>query len=212
MIRILSIETSGNICSVSVSNDNEIINEQNIYLFNKHDKLLAEMIRRSLNDVDLEIKNLDAVAISAGPGSFTGLRIGAAIAKGICFGKNPRMIAVPTLSSISFNASINADLSNYDDIVAVIPSHKKLIYSQKFDKSGNSISDIDISEIDDFNYENKSFICGPGKSKLGLPLNTLFDYPKSSFVSLLAFKLYNENKFINSEEFSPMYIQEFIPK
>lgn len=212
MVRILSIETSGNVCSVSISKDSDIMIEQNIYLFNKHDKLLAEMIRRTLNDVDMKIESLDAVAVSSGPGSFTGLRIGAAIAKGICYGEHPKLIAVPTLSSLAYSASRNANLSLYDDITAVIPSHKKLIYSQKFNKAGKSISEIEITEIDNFKYDNNSFICGPGKEKLSLSINRHFDIPKASLISELAFEMYKSGIFEKSEDFSPMYVQEFIPK
>lgn len=209
---ILSLETSGNVCSVAISKGNEILLESGIFMFNKHDKLLSEMIRRALSDTDITISELNAVAVSAGPGSFTGLRIGAAVAKGICFDDQPKLIGVPNLNALAYNASLYADLNKYSDIIAVIPSHKELLYLQKFDKNGNPLSEITIQRIDETKPDENSFVCGPAKAKLGLELNELFDLPGSRMIAKSAFKLFKEDKFDDAEDFSPMYVQEFVPK
>ena len=101
---ILSLETSGKTCGVAISRDNEIIAEKAIYEHNTHDRLLAKSVNELLDDVKLDINDLDAVALSAGPGSFTGLRIGAALAKGLCFDNKIKFIPVPTLESIAYSA------------------------------------------------------------------------------------------------------------
>jgi tRNA threonylcarbamoyladenosine biosynthesis protein TsaB len=212
MSTILSIETSGNTCSVAVSKDYKLLSEQNIFMFNKHDKLLAEMVRRVLSDIDISINQLDAVAVSSGPGSFTGLRIGAAVAKGICYNDAPRLIAVPTLYAIANYNIEQIDLTAYKSVTAIIPSHKRLIYSQKFDTTANILEDIKITETENYKIDDSTFLAGPGKEKLSLPVNQMLDLPKASHIAMSAHKLYDEKRFVSAEEFSPDYVQEFIPK
>lgn len=210
---ILSIETSGAACSIAISQDDRILCEYGIYVFNKHDKLLAELIRRALNDVDLSVENLDAVAISAGPGSFTGLRIGAALAKGLCYGGSPKLIAIPTLEALAYNAYLHSNLKNYNEIAAVIPSHKNLIYFQQFDINCVPVNGVIVMPVEEvlFDLEN-TFVCGPATDKLSLTKNDNFDIPRASFISKLANNKFQKGIFDDAEQFSPMYVQEFIPK
>lgn len=207
---ILAIETSGNNCSIAISEKNEILLEHNIYLFNQHDKHLAEMIKRALVDIEISIDKLSAVAVSSGPGSFTGLRIGVAITKGICFDNNPKLIGVPTLDSIAFNYSQNNPDNNLD-IISAIPSHRNKIYYKVFDKSANFKSEIIICEADELEINSDAILCGPAKDKLNKKIIPDFDIPNAKFISRLGYELYKNQHFENVEKFNPMYVQEFVP-
>ena len=129
---ILSLETSGVTCGVAISNGKNILAEYSIYMSNQHDRLLAELTRRILKDVGISLNDLSAVAVSAGPGSFTGLRIGAALAKGLCYDGNPKFIAIPTLSAFAYHSHELAELTDSKRIIAAISSHKDLMYYQIF--------------------------------------------------------------------------------
>ena len=180
---ILSIESTGRICSVALlsfddknaKTNFELLSEYSIYVGNKHDRFLAELCCRILNDNDLQVSELSAIAVSIGPGSFTGLRIGSAIAKGLCFddknffddkkdssnenncpnkeeNHSIKIIAVPTLKTLAcrvseFFNSFN-DYKNHK-ILSIIPSHSDLVYTQLFDASNNNLTEIEFVKIEE---------------------------------------------------------------
>lgn len=210
-MKILSIETSGPICSVSLSIDEKLIAEYSVYRSYEHDRLLATLTDNMLKHFDLQISDIDAVAISAGPGSFTGLRIGAAFALSLCFGGNPKLIAVPTLSAIANYAT--EYIEQKDNICCAIASHKNFVYFQKFDKNGNPISEIIFDELNNLKhlFTNNSFLCGNGFSLLNKK-SFLSSGITAKVIDKLAVNLFKANSFINSEEFVPLYVQDFKPK
>ena len=143
MTRILCIETSTEVCSVSLSEsgnlidlivDNPIIDGKSGQ--GQHSKLLALLIKEILDRNDIKKQSLDAVAISEGPGSYTGLRIGVSTAKGICFGLNIPLISVNTLNLIASMAqsSINGD---YDIIIPMLDARRMEVYCSVFDMDLN---------------------------------------------------------------------------
>lgn len=211
---ILTIETSGNTCGVAISCDSSLIAEFNVFKPNSHDKVLAGLIKKIVQDSDIGFNDLKAVAVSSGPGSFTGLRIGAAIAKGLCFNNEIKLISIPTLEAIGHHlANFLSDFET--DIITILPSNKELYYFQKFDPSLSVKSKIKlapISEIINNKLENE-LIGGVISS------NDSVIYPSiksltltASLISKFADKLFSECKFVEADEFTPLYIQEFIPK
>ena len=228
---IFSIETSGKVCSVALAKFNsdfdlnselinyELISEYSINIGNKHDKYCAELCKRILQDNDCEISNIDCVVVSTGPGSFTGLRIGVAVAKGICFDLNNEipLIAVPTLSALSNNAVPIANLCNEaSKILAIIPSHSNLVYHQFFDKKGNKISDIELIDLQTLaqKHIDENLIITTNsliKINFGIHISHLF-YITASSIARLGAKMYLNNEFTNSIDIHPLYIQDFIPK
>ena len=97
MSTILHIETSTDVCSVAVSEDSQVIFHQEDHSGPNHAERLGTMVDEALSFTDNHAIPFDAVAVSCGPGSYTGLRIGVSMAKGICYGRNLKLIAVPTL-------------------------------------------------------------------------------------------------------------------
>ena len=99
MACILHIETSTDVCSVAVSEDAQVIFQQDDHSGPNHAERLGTMVDEALSFTDSHAIPFDAVAVSCGPGSYTGLRIGVSMAKGICYGRNLKLIAVPTCTS-----------------------------------------------------------------------------------------------------------------
>jgi tRNA threonylcarbamoyladenosine biosynthesis protein TsaB len=212
---ILSIETSGATCGAAISEGSEIVAEYSVFGKNLHDKLNAELIRRLLNDNGLAVGDLDAVAVSSGPGSFTGLRIGGSIAKGLCFENEPKLISVPTLSAYAFAAADFARSVEAGEIIAIISSHKDLLYCQRFNIDAEEKSPAEMITIQEFLEieAGRHILCGAGASvrKDGFTLPYL-RIPRASFISALAYKFFKEGKFSKAEDYEPVYVQEFTPK
>ncbi|MDQ1266705.1 MAG: tRNA threonylcarbamoyladenosine biosynthesis protein TsaB [Bacteroidota bacterium] len=212
-VKILSIETSGSTCGAALAEDGIISADYSIFGRNLHDKMLAVFVRRLLADNSFLLEDVDAISISAGPGSFTGLRIGSSLAKGICFEDKPRLIAVPTLDAFVFDLINNIKQNPNTEIAAIVPSHKDLIYIQKFNITGTPESEILQISIKDLNQivSDKAVLTG----KIPMDIKHKHQYYKDlspKLISNLAYELYKENKFVKAEDFVPLYVQEFNPK
>ncbi len=210
-MKILSIETSGNICGVALSGNKQLLCEYNSFTNNSHDKLLAEYISRILSDNDMIVDDLDAVAISSGPGSFTGLRIGGAVAKSLCYSNKPKLIAVPTLDSVSAAAvKYNCNKSN---ICVCIKSHKDMVYFRIYDSFGFPQSEIYFDTLEELQKYllPSTMLCGNGfpNSFEKIYFN---EGIKAGYIDVYAQKLYQNHEFTRPEDFEPLYVQEFVPK
>lgn len=103
---ILNIETSTDVCSVAVSQDGECLLNREDHSGPNHAVRLGVFVDECLSYIDSRGMGLDAVAVSCGPGSYTGLRIGVSMAKGICYGRQAKLIAVPTLQLLTDRKSV----------------------------------------------------------------------------------------------------------
>ena len=101
MAYILSLETATDVCSVALSHESEIISEEHISDGMRHSSALTTLIQNTLRSVALSPGDLDAIAISDGPGSYTGLRVGASTAKAMCYAQDIPLIAISTLEGIA---------------------------------------------------------------------------------------------------------------
>ncbi len=214
-INILSIETSGKTCGVTLCRDKDILFSENITEANMHDKLLATLVQSAMKILNGDYTLLDAIALSAGPGSFTGLRIGAALAKGIVFNSDIKLIAVPTLDAIAWHYLQETNMNEVEQILAIIPSHKNLFYIKLFDKDFNTNREIELivpERMYDFAPENCIFV-GPGASLINkAEISGTSSVLNSDMIASYAYKLYFENQFVDADEFVPMYAQDFKPK
>jgi len=214
-IKILSIETSGINCSIALSSNDDIIAQYTLTIPNIHDGLAAELIRRILLDNNLNVTDLSAVAVSSGPGSFTGLRIGTSLAKGLCFtvdkkDYNPKLIAVPTLKSLINYALKYYNLHKNQNIISIIPSQKDLIYYKIY--TSGKYSDILLGNSTELNLSKYDAFLKIGPFYKN---NKEFDFLNNlsaEKIALLAYHQYLNNEFASPETFRPNYIQEFIIK
>ncbi|MEN6511310.1 MAG: tRNA (adenosine(37)-N6)-threonylcarbamoyltransferase complex dimerization subunit type 1 TsaB [Chloroherpetonaceae bacterium] len=221
---LLAIDTSTDICSIVISNENKIFIHYLINIKRLHDKLLAEITRRALNDMDISLSSIDAVAISSGPGSFTGLRIGASFAKALCIDESPKLISVPTLFAYSVAAEEFAHLLNFNKIHALITANSGIVYHQIFDSNSQKISEPEMLQMKDVisnlalinnqNNNNELFI---GNALLSIENTNFVKYSELNFmdaikISKAGWRLFNQHSFIDPSTFEPEYIQDFLPK
>ncbi|MDA3844854.1 MAG: tRNA (adenosine(37)-N6)-threonylcarbamoyltransferase complex dimerization subunit type 1 TsaB [Candidatus Kapabacteria bacterium] len=207
---ILSIESSGNTSGIALHEGTELLAEYSLVGKNLHDKLMTESIRRLLGDLELKIEDISAIAVSAGPGSFTGLRIGAAIAKGLCFEGSPKFIAVPNLSAFAFAARDFAKALNASGIIATIKAHKNLMYRQEFNIEAEASGEIIMTDTTEFEALDTTgkVLCGTAAEPTAFTLKTLTEL-SPRIIGEYAVAAYNKSDFADAAEFTPMYIQEF---
>lgn len=212
---ILAIESSGSTCGAALSAGHKILAEYNLFGRNLHDKLLAELTRRILADNNVGVNELNAVAVSSGPGSFTGLRIGAAIAKALCFEDNLKLIAVPTLESIALAAHQIGGYPDNKRIISSVPSHKDLIYYQEYDVESGAFSEVkyDDKKILMSLGGNGTIFAGPGCKDMegNSKISSVIEL-RAAYICSYAITCFEKKNFVNPDEFVPNYIQEFIPK
>lgn len=212
---ILSIESSDNTCGLALSQNGVLLGEINYYGKNLHDRLLAVTSKRLLSDFGISFNDLSAVAVSAGPGSFTGLRISAALAKGICFENQIKLIAVPNPDAFAYSALGLANIVKATTITSAIKSHGDFVYIQSFNVTtfeSDGIKLVKTEELLSLTKESVIFV-GSASQLLGKPFfSEEFTSTKASFISLLANKMYLNNEFTDAKQYEPTYFQEFTPK
>lgn len=212
---ILAIETSGSTCGVALVVDNVLRAEYTYIHKTVHDEFLANLTKRILNDSSLTVADLDAVAVSAGPGSFTGLRIGASFAKGLCFNNTPKLLAVPTLSARASAGDEVAMSFGADTILTYSLSHKDVYYSQRFLPDATPIDEVAI--VDEEYIRNqitvKTVVCSDGSLVIN-PRSCVYlsglQRMSPRFTIREAMRMFVKNEFVHPTEFSPKYEQDFV--
>jgi len=199
---ILNIETSTDICSICLSNEGAVLSFRETERSYSHSEVIAIFIDECVKEACIDMKDIDAVSISQGPGSYTALRIGAATAKGICFALSIPLIAIGTLDALK-NSIINKAGSN-DLIIPMIDARRKEVYRCIYDSNGKILASVEpiILDEDTFKeysqYDNLLF-CGDGvpKSKDILTLeNSQFFDEECSAKHMIGF---SEEKFANKQ-------------
>ena len=142
MSTILHIETSTDICSVAVSEDSQVIFQQEDHSGPNHAERLGTMVDEALSFTDNHAIPFDAVAVSCGPGSYTGLRIGVSMAKGICYGRNLKLIAVPTLELLCVPVLLR-ELTEDDALLCpMLDARRMEVYAGIFDRGLKTVREI----------------------------------------------------------------------
>ncbi|MFI3322438.1 MAG: tRNA (adenosine(37)-N6)-threonylcarbamoyltransferase complex dimerization subunit type 1 TsaB [Rikenellaceae bacterium] len=223
---ILSIETGGEICSVALSKDGELISLRESDEGRNHARDLALFISEIFKENSIEESDLDAIAISKGPGSYTGLRIGVSVAKGICYAAKKPLISIGSLESLAASAidDIEAGIVGIDSIedailCPMIDARRMEVYEQLFDENGVAITEakahiITYDSFKDCKLKSKFIIFGSGAEKClstllvdGLQyINTV---QSARGMVKLAHKLFDEGKFEDVAYFEPLYLKEF---
>jgi len=160
---ILCIETATDVCSVALSQNAKCISCESVKEINAHGQVLTVLIDKILLENNLSYKDLSAVAYSNGPGSYTGLRIGLSVAKGICFGTNVPLIAVSTLQHIA---------SDYPDdyVFPMIDARRMEVYAAMYEPGNKELLSPFACIVPDYNWShilkgNKVYFIGNGVNK-----------------------------------------------
>lgn len=223
---ILCIETGTNTCSVALGKGGVLVDlEENHDKENNHSKLLTVFVNKLLNRQNLKVSDLSAVCVGKGPGSYTGLRIGVSVAKGLCYGAGIPLLAVGSLHAMALGMieQLTEDTTTVKPqiLCPMIDARRMEVYTQQFDLGGNSLSEVEALILDEKSYESllqqKSILFfGNGSHKfkdfVSAP-NALFwdDFlPSARFMISEAEKHYRNEKFEDTAYFEPFYLKDFI--
>jgi len=214
---ILNIETSTTNCSVSLSKEGETIFLKEDYSDGySHAERLHIYIDEVLKESNVEPSQLDAIAVSKGPGSYTGLRIGVSAAKGLCYALNKPLISVSTLESLSYQVKTNEGI-----IVSMLDARRMEVYSAIFDYNHKQIREtqaqiLDKHSFSDYLEKGNVYFIGNGveKSKtLILHKNAIFidgKLPSAEEMSKLSYDKYKKNDIEDVAYFEPYYLKDFV--
>jgi tRNA threonylcarbamoyladenosine biosynthesis protein TsaB len=219
---VLQIETSGDFCSVALSAGGECIAFLEVSTVRNHAAMLTPLIEALLVQENLTAAQLAAVAVSIGPGSYTGLRIGVSTAKGLCFGADIPLIAVPTLKAMARGLLCQMpEIENNALICPMIDARRMEVYTALFDARLNTVKDTAAEIINENSFEpalerGKIYFAGNGADKCKKIIthpNAIF--PDSYLFSAKnmipdAWKAFQEGKFANVAYTEPYYLKDFI--
>lgn len=218
---ILSIETATDVCSIALHDKGTLLASFSLHLPQAHGKHLASLIDKLKQELALDLKQLDAIAVSKGPGSYTGLRIGVATAKGLCYALQKPMIAVNTLEAMAYRVR-RYSLLQEAWICPMIDARRMEVYCMLVDSQGNVQSPTEAKIIDKDSFSELLsakyvIFCGNGMPKCRPLLETheraLFMehiVPHAEDIGVLAWQRFREGAFEDIAYFEPFYLKDFI--
>jgi tRNA threonylcarbamoyladenosine biosynthesis protein TsaB len=221
MALILSLETSASTCSVAIHENGNLLANLEIATPQAHASQLAVLIERVFHEASLDIQQLNAVSVSSGPGSYTGVRIGTSTAKGICFALNIHLIAIPTLDLLVSQA---AEYSGRAELLCPMIDAKRMeVYCQIVRPDFQVVSEPKAIIIDETSFvelleTNRILFFGDGSKKCKSVLthqNALFIddiLPSAEKMGLISFVKFQHRKFEDLVNFTPFYLKDFIAK
>ncbi|MBX2968543.1 MAG: tRNA (adenosine(37)-N6)-threonylcarbamoyltransferase complex dimerization subunit type 1 TsaB [Cyclobacteriaceae bacterium] len=218
---ILSLETSAKVCSVALHSNGQLITSAEVHVEQSHATRLAPLIDDLIKFSQLDFRQLEAVAVSSGPGSYTGLRIGVSLAKGLCFALKVPLIAINTLELLAHQVSKEVDSDML--LCPMIDARRMEVYSMIVNADLNPILPIapriiDESSFHDLLQENKVFFFGDGSTKCKAVIrhaNAHFVdgvYPQALKMGELAYTKLHSGEAEDLESFEPFYLKEFMIK
>lgn len=221
---ILNIETSTNVCSVAVSQDGQCIFEKEDHSGPNHAEKLGTFVDEALSFTDNHAIPFDAVAVSCGPGSYTGLRIGVSMAKGICYGRGLKLIGVPTLGVLCVPVLLHEMVEEEDALLCpMLDARRMEVYAQILDRGLKEIRPIhaDVVEADTYKEwldAHPVYFFGNGAAKC----KDVITHPNAHFISgieplaknmmPLAEKRNANEKWEDVAYFVPFYLKDFVAK
>jgi tRNA threonylcarbamoyladenosine biosynthesis protein TsaB len=219
---ILSLETSTDVCSVALHENEKLIRFEEVHQEQAHASRLAPLIQNVLQKAGLTAQQLSAVAVTSGPGSYTGLRIGTSTAKGLCFALSIPLISVPTLNLLAFDA-IGKIQDKEAMLCPMIDARRMEVYCQVFDRKVNSLTEVEAKVIDETSFTellqaHPLFFFGNGSEKCRNVMthhNAFFlddIFPKASVLGDLACRKFLSKDFEDLINFTPFYLKDFVAK
>lgn len=221
-MKVLALDTSGMTATVSIVDENKTVAEFSINYKKTHSQTIMPMIENIANIIELDMQTIDYIAVASGPGSFTGLRIGAATAKGLAHGINKPIVPVPTLDGLAYN------IFGADKIICpIMDARRNQVYSAFYLWNENNLerlSDYLVEPIEDIidmaeDFDGEVIFLGDGvmvhseilKSKL--EGNCLFapqncNMQRAASIGALAIEMLKNDVAVNYAEFAPFYLRK----
>ena len=221
---ILNIETSTDVCSVAISDSGQVIFNKEDHSGPNHAVKLGVYVDEALDFLDSHGLPLEAVAVSCGPGSYTGLRIGVSMAKGICYGRGVKLIAVPTLELMAVPVLLGEHLEEEDAlIVPMLDARRMEVYAEVLDRALKVVRPIQADIVDADTYkeyldQHHVYFFGNGAAKCMETINHPHAHlvegiePLAKNMAPLAEKRFAEGKFEDVAYFVPFYLKDFVAK
>lgn len=220
MAYILHIDTSGINCSISVSKDAELISTVEKAEANIHASKITLFIEQAISEAKIEMKDLSAVAVAKGPGSYTGLRIGVSTAKGIAYALDIPLISTETLYSL-FKQALASYKNEKAVYIPMIDARRMEVYTQCFDFNGNTLTEVNAIILDEEALSDiiekfeEVVLFGDGAVKTREIFNRHntryldIQFSSSKYMVDQAYKKLIKNLFENTAYFEPFYLKEF---
>jgi tRNA threonylcarbamoyladenosine biosynthesis protein TsaB len=214
---ILNIETSTKNCSVSISKNEQVIALKELNNGNySHAEVLHSFINDVIDEASITLSDLNAVAVSKGPGSYTGLRIGVSAAKGLSFALNIPLFSINTLKSLACSLTIESG-----KIISMLDARRMEVYSAVFDSSFTQVRDVKAEIIDENSFseyleKDSIYFIGDGAAKCKGVIthsNAVFieeKHPSAKEMAALAYDKYKKNDIEDVAYFEPFYLKDFI--
>ncbi|TXD82467.1 tRNA (adenosine(37)-N6)-threonylcarbamoyltransferase complex dimerization subunit type 1 TsaB [Subsaximicrobium wynnwilliamsii] len=219
MAYILSIETATTNCSVALSNKGEtlVLKEDNDPNYS-HAESLHSIIDAVLTEAEVSKSQLDAIAVSKGPGSYTGLRIGVSAAKGLCYALELPLIAISTLEALAHQVQAEDGL-----IIPMLDARRMEVYSAIFKTNYELLREIEAQILDETSFQaelngSKVYFVGSGVEKTKRIIsheNAIFienKLPSAAQMGAMAYVKYKKSDIVDVAYFEPFYLKDFMVK
>ena len=224
MIMILCLETATPVCSVALNAACCTLALRETAGQNAHSEKITIFIREVMEEVGIDYSKLDAVAVSQGPGSYTGLRIGVSTAKGICYAADLPLMAIDTLEAMAhgMKEKLGGQLDANDLLIPMIDARRMEVYASVFDADLNRINDtaamvMDENSFEDLRKDHRLCLFGDGAPKLRelfesqTNINIIEGFrPSAAFMRRLAEQALQKQQFVDVAYFEPFYLKDFV--
>ena len=221
---ILCLETATPVCSVALNSACCTLAMRETEGQNAHSEKITNFIREVMEEAKIDYPQLDAVAVSQGPGSYTGLRIGVSTAKGICYAADLPLMAIDTLEAMAYGMKdkLGSQIGPDDLLIPMIDARRMEVYASVFDANLNKITDtaalvIDENSFEDLRKDHRLWLFGDGAPKLSKlfenqPNIHIIDgfKPSAAYMKVLAERALQQQQFVDVAYFEPFYLKDFI--
>ena len=218
---ILCLDTATDICSVALTRAAQVVAYRENSDGNSHARTLLPFVEEVLNEAGVQPQELAAVAVSMGPGSYTGLRIGTSTAKGLCYALEIPLIAVPTLQIIAAGAATDTPAGSPVVFCPMLDARRMEVFTAQYDPYLNPMNNVEAIIVDEHTFtelleNHRTIFCGNGAEKCR-PLyennpNASFDLTpvSASHMAGIALKKFTENQFEDLAYFTPLYGKDYV--
>jgi tRNA threonylcarbamoyladenosine biosynthesis protein TsaB len=209
---VMGIETSGILCSIAWWQNNHTLLEYNLNRKNAHASVLADLVHKGFQELKLNPQSLSLVSVGSGPGSFTGLRIGMAYAKGVCFGLN-----IPLISVTNFELLADKVDEEYP-VFSLIDAQRENYYTGKFQTSKTNLDEkflLNVKQLKKYIPENGTIVIHEESSKgffaksFGREATIIQGEYSAARICALGYNKYIEGEYTSLDEVEPLYLQTF---